>query len=186
MGRLKSFTLIELIIVVGITSLMVPVVFSIVFVIIQQQTKIIRLQEVKRQGDFILSNIKTTIRNNAVEIYSNNDLTEEHKVCATSDSSYEGLSGQSLYFKDKLGKWFNYYLTDDKISSGSSLFISNPEELTNDQVAITNYTITCTRQSIYSTPMIALSITLQYNTTSTRPEDTAELTYNTNIKLKSY
>jgi len=181
--RIKAFTLIETIIVVGITGLILPVVFSIVFVILQQQTKIIRLQEVKKQGDFVLSNIKTAIRNNAVEIYTDRALTDQkcHDL-----NLYDGSGGNNFYFKDKVGRWFNFYLDNDKISSGSSLFAGNPQDLTNDKVIVSNFSIKCAKQSIYSPALVTLSIALSFNTTSTRPEDTAQLTYNTNIKLKSY
>jgi type II secretory pathway pseudopilin PulG len=177
----ESFTLIETIIVVGITGLIIPVVFAIIFVILQQQTKTIRLQEVKTQGDFVFSNIRTTIRNSAVQIYSDSSLQTEK--CNTAISNYGPQNGATFYFKDKNGNWFNYYLSSDKISSSSA---QGSIDLTNQKVKITSYTISCQRQSVYSPPLVSLSLTLQYNTTSTRPEDKAELTYNTNIKLKSY
>jgi type II secretory pathway pseudopilin PulG len=178
----KSFTLIETIIVVGITGLIIPVVFAIIFVILQQQAKIIRLQEVKNQGDFVLSNIRTTIRNSAAQIYDTKTFTNEW--CGTAPSSSPPDSqGDNFIFKDKSGNWFNYYLSSDKISSDSA---QGRIDLTNQKVKVTSYTISCQRQSVYSPPIVSLSLTLQYNTTSTRPEEQAELTYNTNIKLKSY
>lgn len=168
-------------IVVGITGLILPVVFAIVFVILQQQAKIIRLQEVKRQGDFVLSNIKTTIRNSAVQIYSDGLLTTEE--CDLAASTYGPQNGSTFYFKDKIGNWFQYYLSTDKISSQSA---AGAIDLTNSKVKVTSYDIGCQRKSVYSPAIVSLSITLQYGVTSTRPEETAELTYNTNIKLKSF
>jgi len=150
MGRLnfRGFTLIETIITVGITGLILPVIFAIVFVIIQQQTKIIRLQEVKRQGDFVFSNMKTTIRNSAIEIYSDSSLVESNLKCNDTDSSYDPVDSSNFYFKDKIGNWFRYSLSSDKISSASS---TTPAfYLTNDKVKISDFLISCHRQNIYS------------------------------------
>ncbi len=169
-----------MIIVVGITGLILPVVFSIVFVILQQQTKIIRLQEVKRQGDFVLSSMKTAIKNSAVQIYNNPGGTEQ---CNLLIPTYGPQDGDTFYFKDKIGNYFKYYLNAEKISSYSAAVTS---DLTNNKVKISLFSISCQRQSIYSPAIVTLSVKLEYNTTSVRSEDTAELTYNTNIKLKSY
>ena len=191
--RNRSFTLIETIIVVGVTSMVLPIIFSIVFVILQEQTKIIRLQEVKRQGDFLLSSMKRTIQSNALQIYSESSMTNEK--CNTKGSTYPlsgGDDGRTFFFKDKQGKWFNYYVILDavtnvrKISSGSAIFPSNPIDLTTSKVSISSFSISCNRQSLFSPPIISLSLRVTYNTTSSRQEDQATLLYDTNIKLKSF
>ena len=180
--KVQSFTLIETIIVVAITGLIMPVVFAIFFVILQQQAKIMRLQEVKRQGDFVLSTMKTTIRNNATEIYSNSDLAEANEVCNSVASEYNGGDGQNFYIKDKTGTGFRYYLSGTVINYSTG----SPTPLTNSKVKITTFLIKCSRKSVYSPPIVSLSIVLEFNSTSLRPEENATLTYNTNIKLKSF
>jgi len=186
-----SFTLIETIIVVGITGMVMPLIFSIVFIILQEQSKIIRLQEVKKQGDFIMSSMKTTIKNYGSTIYSEAAMTNE--MCATQGSQYPALGGNdgtAFYFKDRYGNRFNYYrvaiagLTNVyKISSSSA---ATTVDLSNSKVNISAFSLSCNRESIFSPPIIKLSLTVSYNTTSTRAEDVASLIYNTNIKLKSF
>jgi len=60
MGRIrnKSFTLVELIVAVGVVALVLPAIFNIFFVIIRQQIVLTAYQDMKRQGDSIAKNIK--------------------------------------------------------------------------------------------------------------------------------
>ena len=64
----KSFTLIELIVAVGIVGLVLPAVFSIFFSIIRQQLVLIAFQDMKRQGDSIQRNIKNILQNRVAYI----------------------------------------------------------------------------------------------------------------------
>jgi type II secretory pathway pseudopilin PulG len=184
--HLQSFTIIETIVVIGVFGLALPALFTIVFTILQQQTKIIRLSEVKRQGDFILNVIENTVRNYALSVYSEQSLSNIQ--CATAGSSYIYPTNGSLYFKDRFGNWFRFYtLTAGGVnyvaSEGAKVSSIN---LTTNKVQVNNLTISCTRSARYSPPIVTVSFATQYNTTSTRPEETASLNYQTKIKLRSY
>ncbi len=191
--RLRSniaFTLIEMVVVLGVISLALPVLFAIIFTILQQQAKIIRLQEVKKQGDFVLSTMENTIRNYAVSIHNTFPPDPENEICKT-----QGLeeTANPMYFKDKTGAWFSYSLESDKIASGSSNPPNAGGDLTTDKVKVSqngdNFFLSCVRKSAYSPPIISVNFKIEYNTAptaSTRPEETASLTYQTKIKLRSY
>ena len=182
----KSFTLIEIIIVIAIIGLVIPAVFSIIFVILNQQIKIYRLQQVKKEGDFVISSIENTIKNNTQSIYQEQALTSEK--CGVSEAAYpveySDPGGVNFYFKDKINKWFNYSLEGGKVSSSSADI--GMIDLTTDKVTVSNFDISCARNSIYSPATISLSLTIAYQTSSTRVEETAVMTYNTKINLKSY
>ncbi|PIY70331.1 hypothetical protein COY89_01780, partial [Candidatus Roizmanbacteria bacterium CG_4_10_14_0_8_um_filter_36_36] len=71
MKKWLAFTLIETVVVIGVIGLVLPVLFTILFVILQQQSKLNRLQQVKKNGDFVLSILEKTIKNRANSIYEN-------------------------------------------------------------------------------------------------------------------
>lgn len=182
-----SFTLIEAVVVIGVISIALPALFAIIFVILQQQIKINRLQQVKKEGDFILAAMMTTIKNNARAIYKEAAFTNEE--CGNNETlypvSYPDVPdlGTNFYFKDKNGNRFNYYLSSGAISSASATVTML---LTSTKVSVDTFQISCNRSAAFSTPTVSISLTVKYNTASTRPEETASLTYNTRIKLKNY
>jgi len=188
MRRKKSFTLIEMIVVIATIGLVLPALFAIVFTILQQQIKIQRLSIVKREGDYALSVMENIIRNYAVKIYSESSFINER--CTTANSSYGPQNGSGFYFKDKYGNWFRFYLLSDLISSESSILNNGAQgsvSLNSSQTKITNFSIQCYRTNLYSPPVVNVSFTIEYNTTSTRPEErVTSLNYKTKIKLKSY
>jgi len=183
MGIKKSFTLIEMIVVLAIVGLVMPVIFAIIFGLARQQTKIYRLSEVKRQGNYVLNNTAVLIRNNAKSIHSTQPPSAEQ--CATVDSLYS--SNNSLYFLDKNDRWFGFKLTSNKISSESG----NPADLTSTKVVVSGLTIGCKRTTLYSPATVSLSFDICYATgvgtcASSRPEETATLHYQTKIKLRNF
>jgi len=185
MRRKKSFTLIEMIVVIATIGLVLPTLFVIVFVILQQQIKIQRLSIVKREGDYILNLMENTIRNYGESIHSATPPTESNKICQS--SSLENAS----YFKDKFGNWFRFYLdTNNSISLESSVLNNGSQgsvSLNSPQTTITYFSIQCYKTALYSSPVINISFTIKYNTTSSRVEENiAPLTYQTKVKLRSY
>lgn len=193
MGIKKGFTFIEIVVVIGVIGLALPALFAIVFAILQQQTKIMRLSEVKRQGDNVLVMIQNTIRNYATEIYSDTGLTI--KECDSTINPHTSNTGSNFYLKDKYNNSIRFYLqtvgSDIFIASDSARPFSAPattQQLTTNKVTITTPTnfISCQRSATYSPPIITINFKVQYKTTSTRVEDTASLNYQTSIKLRSY
>ena len=181
----KGFTLIEVLVVVSVISLVLPAVFTIVFLILRQQAKVYVLQEVKRQGDFVLNNMRTTIKNNAVTVHSGVP-TSANQVCNSVGSS--SVAGTTLYFKDSLNNYFWYTSDGTKIASNSSI-PSTTTDLTGSKVNIpagTPLTISCFRGGSFSAPIISVSYGISYNTTSLRTEDNASFDYKTKIQLRNF
>ena len=182
---LKSFTFIEMVVVIGVIGLALPVLFAIIFAILQQQTKIYRLSQAKREGDYALNVMENIIRNSALSIHNNQPPSDQNKVCVDNGSSF---SNTPIYFQDKntLGTWSSFILENEKIASKSSNPPNINTYLTSSKVKITNFSISCQGKGLYSSPVVNISFTIQYNTTSTRPEETAFLNYQTKVKLRSY
>lgn len=189
MGIKKGFTLIETIVVVAVIGLTLPVIFAIFLVLLQQQTKIYRLNTVKKEGDYVISLIQNTIKKNAVLILSDTSPIppdETNTECDDDLTSYGSTS--NLYFLDKNGLWFGYELSTDSIaSSASNLATAN---LTSTKTQVSNFSIECSRTYIYSQPSVSLSFDIKYCIDAacdqTRPEETASLHYQTKIKLRNY
>ena len=201
----KSFTLIETVVVIAIIGLIIPAVFSIIFSLFLEQTKIYRLTQVKREGDYALGIIETIARNNGVSIYSgcSNLSTPTNIQCASNAGSFPvqfpipptTSDGSDFCFQDKYSAGFQFYFngSSNSIASNSSV-LSSPVNLTSNKVVISNFKVSCLRTVAFSPPVITVAYDICYNTgsgaavpcNSSRPEETASLHYQSNIQLRSY
>lgn len=181
-----GFTLIEMIVVIAVIAVTLPSIYTIVFGIARQQTKIYRISKVKKEGDYILNLISNVIKNNAVSIHSNHPTTDLNEVCKNVPSSE---TAASLYFQDSTNNWFGYLLTSNVISSDSSN-LGSPISLNSIKILINNFSIGCEKTASFSKANIMLSFDVCYDTgsglcTSTRPEETASLHYQTRVKMRN-
>lgn len=182
----NGFTLIETIVVVAVIGLTLPVIFSIFFVLFQQQTKIYRLNTVKKEGDYIISLMENTIKNEAVTIHSANPPNDTNKKCAGDSTSYSSTS--NLYFLNPNGLWFGYLVNGNTIASSSASLASI--NLTSSKTKVSSFSISCSRTYTYSQPSVSLSFNIEFCNdvacSQTRPEEIATLHYQTRIKLRNF
>ncbi len=190
----SGFTIVEMIIVIAVTGLIIPAFFSIVFVIIQQQAKIIALQEVKRQGDFILNTLENTIRGSAITIYDDNNLpvvdsalVEAKQVCdVIHNASFDQAPPLDLLtFKDRFGHGFRFVIDGNKVASQSAISGATAD-LSTDKVIISavgaDPFISCNISNQFSPPVVTVSYQVTYAVASIP----TRMTYQAKIKLKSY
>ena len=184
----RSFTLIETIVVVAVIGITMPVLFVIIFALMRQQVKIYRLSQIKREGDYLINQMENTIKDNAMTIHSGTPPTDLNIVCKDALSSYS--SNSSLYFFDKNNNWFGYlFQTGSDTIASASAFPYEP--LTSSKILVSAFTISCVRNSIYSSAIILLNFDVCFDTgagecTSTRPEETSSIHYQTRIKLRNF
>lgn len=167
MGRIKrSFTLIELIIAVGVTALILPAVFAIFFAIIRQQLVLIAYQTIKREGDSIQRNIKNMLQQRAVYrtdgTYSY--LTSE-EVCPLITTPTPTFS-PDLYMVDRDGQQIHVFPTptSTSVTHVASASASKTYLLSSDQVSVTNMGFSCYRLNEFTPPIITTSFTVQKST----------------------
>jgi len=184
----SAFTFIEVIVVIAVLAVVLPAIFSIVFVIVKQQAKIYKLSEVKRQGDFAVSSMTSLIRNYAAELYSDALV---NKTCDTA-----GSSDTLPYFQDKYNSasYFHYVLSNNAIASNSS--VANVSgNLTNANVRIEQLNgeeiVQCTKSNAYSNPVILIQFKICYNdgspSCSAVPAvDSASLDYTTQVSMRVF
>jgi len=179
-----------MLVVIGVIGLTLPAFFSIFFSLLRQQAKIYALSQVKREGDFILNSINNTIKNYGVSIHSSTPPSDSNKINCLTPTPILGA-----FFLDRFGNYFRLCKSsagancdngDNFIASSSPILSPTLIPLNTAQIKITNFNLTCYQSSPFSPPIIKLIFTVTYKTASNRPEDTASLTYQTQIKMKSY
>lgn len=183
-----AFTLIETIVVIGVLSLSLPLVFSIFYNILNQQAKIYQLTQVKREGDNILSLMSTTINNYAVALYSNIPISPENEICLNADNNLSNVN----YFLDPQNNWFRYCLSTSGtvcdntntgfIASMSSIPSTNIV-LNSNKVRIQDLSIRCRRTNSFSPPLVYVNFKICYYIDN---NCTYTLSYQTKFKLKNY
>lgn len=180
----KGFTLLELLVAIGVVTLLMPVLFSIFFATLQSQTAVAILSQVKRDGDGALSTLEYLIKNRAFAIYSDAGGTTE--VCSTVSGFSTPTSSATVYFADSAGTLFSFALDGNRIASYSASISPNPAYLTSTKVVASNFSISCNRTSSFSPPIVSVSFTVANPASATRHEEKATLNYQTKIKLRSY
>ena len=175
----KGFTLLEVLIVTIIISLIIPMMASLFIVNIMSYSRVQILQEVKDNGDFVLDTVETKMRRDIRSIYSNAAATVEVCTVTSSLDTPESYSGQ-LYFRDDDQAIF--YLAED---SGVIEFTQNGDNqsLTNNLVNASNLTMSCSRSSIFSNPIISIQFDVQQRS-GAKFQDMAFLTFSTKFKTR--
>jgi prepilin-type N-terminal cleavage/methylation domain-containing protein len=187
--KIEGFTLIETIVVVAVIGITLPVLIVIILSLMRMQLKINRLSQVKREGDYVISLLQSSIKDRAVSIHSGLPVNDSTEICKDAPSFSD--SDSSLYFLDKSNKWFGYIIGSNSIASDSSSFIS-PINLTSEKILIEDFSFTCSKNEAYSPPFVTLSFNICYDVdglgscNSTRPEEDASLHYQSRIKLRNY
>lgn len=180
----KGFTLIELIIAMGIVAFTLPVVFGLFLVNLQTRTKVLILQQVKRNGDNALAAIDSLVHTRAYALYSDPDLTTE--VCTTTSGSGTPTSSNTVYIKDPTGAQLYFALDNGKIASYSAVISPNPVYLTNSKVVVSNFSLSCERTATFSPPLISINFQVSQLGIPQTHEEKAVLYYQTKTKLQNY
>ena len=194
----KGFTFLETLVVIGIFSLIFPLVLSILFVIMQQQLRVFSLTEVKRQGDYIVNFLETTIANNAYKMYDTGPSDPSpHEVCEAGSVNSYPHEGSPITFKDKFNNEFSliYSEPDLTITYPPSLDPAPPFTfpqglLNNSKVRIANFSVACTKLAPYSAPLVKIDFTICYNNGGScdggDTQRTVSLDYQSTIKLRTF
>lgn len=196
--RRDSFTLIEMIIVIGVIGFALPVMFAILFLVIQQQSRIYSLQIVKKEGDFAYNSMKTTIREYGKmvtnpSIFPSNLYPSIYLTTFPTDDPCPILPLSTpapvpfIFLYDKSMTDFNYHLVagayGDQLASSSARNGISGDFLTSSNVAITNLQFSCYRTSQFAPPVVSLSFTV---TKSGTGMDLPTLNYASRFQLRSY
>jgi len=195
-NKKKGFSLLEIVVVMGVLGLLLPSVFGIVYIIMQQQLRIHRLSQTKQQGDLILNYMKESISRNAVGVGSALGSPQ----CVNAASTYSNASGEFNFTLDNSA-------TPDMFSfeenTGQLLFIQNTylpclsaytftSTSLNDSatVEVSNLVIECQRRTsdlanVNFFPVVGFSYDATFvDATPTAQEGVVSLHYQTKVKLR--
>ncbi len=181
----KGFTFIEIVIVIGIISICLPIVFSMFFITLRTQARIYSLQEVKRNGDYALNTIETVLRDNAAKIISDyGDSTTE--ICE--NTSGQELSLQELFLVDKDNNYIGFDQAGASLrqttSTASDPLNTTTSPLTNNKVEITQLLFSCKSENAFTPPLISINFVVSKLANDTSNE-VSTLRYRTKIRLKN-
>lgn len=190
----KAFSLIEIIVVIGTLSLMLPTVFTIIFAIFRQHTKIVALREMKRQGDQIIDQLEILVRSSN-KICSDPECTnavtcgnQPTVLINTSDESSENNNKTFNRLPESIPttlKYSNDIDPEGKKAWGLYLYSgSTPTTLHNSNITLPNVSIYCYNAGS-PTPLVVIDFTVSYNTSSQRAEEIGSMNYHTAIRLRN-
>ena len=150
-----------------------PAGFAMFMANLRAQTKVLVLQQVKRNGDAALDTMETLVKIQGQSL----EQIDGTQVCSTSGSSYTG----DIYFVDPDGQRFMFHALTERIASESA----TTAYLTSNRVTISNFVMSCSRESQFTAPLVSISFDVQQAQTTTRAEEAASLSYQTKIRLRN-
>ena len=179
----RGYTIIEIIVVVMMLGILLPAVFSILYAILQQQLKVYRITETKRQGDLILEFMKEKISRDGASIYAPGPVD----LCVTPGETITTTDGNNFRFRDDNNNtfWFNLTASTGDIryrDAGINALLDNT------QVTISNFEIGCIRRR--NNTIVQFSYTASFNDLTpsieegTLPAPGIALNYVTKIRLR--
>lgn len=180
----KGYTLIEMLVVLVIISLTLPLIFTILSVILQQQLKIYRLIEVKKQGDFVMGFMKNKIATEALRISSQANPVLER--CTLTSPSYSAPGGTNFYLLNAANQPFRFIISGNQLMV-NTVSTNTTSTLTTNSVIIRNLQFSCVKRSTLAVPLVQISFDIEYNNGTSAPDaaETAQLTYATKVRLRS-
>ncbi len=153
-----GFTLVEVLITVGIVSFVLPVVIMVLVIILRQQLTVARLTQVKRQGDQALAVIRTVIEREAQSMYASSGPGYS-SVCTTVETTPRIVAG----FVTATGAQVRFTADPDSGSLRKQTDSDVPEELIDTskvRVTTDGIKIQCIKPASYSHALVSVEYTL--------------------------
>jgi len=173
----KAFTFFELIVAVVVVSLVLPAIFSIIFIILRQQLVLFGYREIKKQGDTLSHNITQLISERAIQVTDETYTAAER--CPLIPTPSISL-GSSLYLLDADGVGIDLF-GDTQVASYAAN-TSQTAYLTSSDVTVSGLSFTCYRTNAYSPSVITVS----YTVNKTILQRSISLQYRLKTQLKPY
>lgn len=163
----KGFTLIEILVVVGVLAIIVTMGSSMFFSILKGSTKTKTANLVKQNGDYALEVIARMIRN-AKEIDENTETPPRRCELGMSKLKIKNPDGWSTEFE----------CSGSTISSNSAAIISS-------QVKVDSCSFDCQSGGLLQPDVVKISFTLSQAQISVRPEEWVSINFNTTVSLRN-
>lgn len=167
----KGFTIIEIIVVIGILGIIAAVGTNMFFTVISGSTKSKNLTTVKQNGEYALSVMERMIRNSS-DVITNTD----GQICES------GMTKIKIINSDK--EEIEFAFID---LGGNSYIASNSSRITSDQVKVTSGVFNCSSTGDFNPKTIVIDFTLDQNISPTpRIEEEATMDFRMTVGIRNY
>jgi len=168
----KGFTLVEILVVVGILGIIAVVASTIFFTTLRSSGKTKVLTKVKQNGDYALSVMERLIKDSQ-EVVTNTD----NKICE-SGMNY-------LKFKRADGNTIEFGCLEEGTANGR--IASNSARLTSSEVKVDSCSFDCSWLGTKFYPKtVTIKFTLSQFGATVRPEEQATINFQTTISTRNY
>lgn len=168
----SGFTLIEILVVVGILGIIAVIGSNMFFTVFRGSTKTKVLTTVKQNGDYALSVIGRMVRNSS-EILKNSD----GQVCTL------GMKKIKIKNPDKGETEFACL----EVGTVNGRIASNSAQITSDEVKVDNCSFDCSSSGQFYPETVTISFTLSQNIgAAPRPEEEASMDFKTTVSIRNY
>ncbi len=169
MVKKQGFSLIEVLIAMGILVTVGSVAMVVFFTTLRGATKSDVIREVKQNGEYAISAMETMIR-------SSQSVESIGSGCSSSNGCLG--SGSCIKILNPDNQYTVFSLSGTQIASTGG-------NLTNNKVRASGLSFTCS-QPPGAPPIVTVSFTLTQATSTTRVEEQASIPFKTTISLRNY
>jgi len=180
-SRISGFTLVEILVVVGILGIIAVVASTIFFTTLRSAGKTKVLTTVKQNGDYTLSVMERLIRGSQ-EVVTNTD----NKICE-SGMNY-------LKFKRADGSTIEFGCLEEGAANGR--IASNSARLTSSKVKVDSCSFDCSCPAVFPNctaegakfypKTVTIKFTLSQVGAAVRPEEEATINFQTTVSTRNY
>lgn len=184
----SGFTLIEVLIVLVVIGVLIPTLFSILGVVIRQQTKVAKLQEIKSQGDYVTTFIENIIQQTAINVYDDQNLTNEICDPSNSPARAQTSNGEGFFFSTSVPSNYIKIVSAPDLDNPdkqqlfyveNSSGVEERQPLVTGNVTVDNVSFICQAPNVTTDRYLIGRFTLNFFTNAEfiRPEEQTSITY---------
>ena len=170
-ARNKGFTLIEILVVVGILGIIAVVASNVFFTTLRSSGKTKVLTIVKENGDYALSVMERLIR-------------DSQEVVTNSDGQYCINGMNKIKVKRIDGTEIEFACEEEGTVNGR--IASNSARLTSNEVKVNSCSFDCEAKGQFYPKTVIINFTLSQSTVTTRPEEQASVNFQTTVSVRNY
>ena len=172
--------------IILIFVILMPVVFNIIYIILQQQLRIHRFTNVKKQGDYALTFVRDSITRDVWGVRDDTGATQ----CSTPGSSYQNTTATDFVMNFDVNKmlifgqqngYINYTVNDVDPSNGNIIELFNTT-LTDGTTTISNFRIECYKKTAATYPIIGFQFDISTSGAAPTQQEDIVLHYQTRVK----
>lgn len=169
----RGFTLVELLAVMVVLIAVGGIIFGVLFASLRGSNKAALLTDVQDNGDYTLTQIARTIRfAQAVEFPSSCVLGPTPTPIATSSVTIRNYDQSQITYSCTTG-------------AGGTIASNGASLLDTQRVEVESCSFTCSQNSVYESPTIGISFTLNKKDANNLVDNNAPVTFQTTINLRN-